>query len=406
MHIVLLNDDALPAAKGGAASVVDRLQKAYLREGHRVTLLTTHQDPAMGPVVKTDGVISLLSDYPLRERHRHCLGSPAMRAALVKAFAELKPDAVHAHNIHTHLTYESLLIAKRFTDHVVLTAHDVFLVAFARVRGERFERLAQQGIPLRMYFWEHLLSVGRKYWPLRNAAIRRILRESKVPVVAISEVHKRFLEVNGIHVRAVISNGVDVLPPVAAEEVRSFRQQWNLTGPTVLFGGRLTEDKGLSALLKAFVRVQRDVPDAQLLIVGDTARVADSLKGIGPLLDRAIVAPGWLSASQMRVAYSASSVVTTPSLCFDPFNLMNIEAMAEGKPVVATCTGGAPEIIVDGATGFTVNPRDTEAFASKLLLLLQDPQKAAQMGSAGCKRVQERFSVEKQCRGYLDLFAS
>ncbi|MBM3231058.1 glycosyltransferase family 4 protein [Candidatus Peregrinibacteria bacterium] len=399
MHIVLLNDDSLPAAQGGAASVVARLEQGYVRAGHRVTLVTTHQDPALDPILRSEGRVSIFSHYPMKERHRHCLGSPAMRTALGEVFAALKPDAVHANNVHAHLTYESVRIAKNYTDRVVLTAHDVFLVAFRRVAGERFERLALQGCPMRMHWWEHLSSVGRKYWPLRNMVIRRILNESQTKVVAISEVQRKFLAINGINVAAVIHNGTEVQSPISPEETAAFRKRHGLTGPTVLFGGRLSEDKGVSVLLAAFRHVRERCPQAKLLIVGDTARIAEVLPG-----DRSsIVCPGWLSHDDMRIAYSASTVVTTPSLCFDPFNLMNIEAMAEGKPVVATSTGGAPEIIVDGVTGFTLNPRDISAFSSALLTLLQDTATAERMGRSAREHVERNFSIDKQCAAYLRL---
>ncbi len=73
--------------------------------------------------------------------------------------------------------------------------------------------------------------------------------------------------------------------------------------------------------------------------------------------------------------------------------------------MVATCTGGAPEIIVDGKTGFIVNPRDIDAFATALQTLLQDPAKAERMGKSGRERAEQHFSVEKQCKEYLALLS-
>lgn len=403
MHIVLLNDDILPKSLGGAAVVFDRLAKGYEQAGHKVSLVTTHQDASLGAVLKDKNTISLLSSYHLKHRHRHCLGDPAMKKKLEQAFKELKPDAVHAHNIHAHLTYQSLLVAKKFTDNIILTAHDVFLVAFYRVRGPRFERTALSGKPFRMHWWDHLLAVGRKYWPLRNRAIRKILKQSGAKVVAISEAHKKLLEANGIRVHAVVPNGTEVRPLMSEKKTSEFRKQYGLAGPTILYGGRLSDDKGSTVLLKAFARVREQCTNTQLLVTGDMERIEDELKSVSPDVRAAIVVTGWLAPAALRVAYSAATVVITPSLCFDPFNLMNIEAMAEAKPVVATSLGGAPEIIEDGKTGLIVYPRDIDAFADALLTFLLDPQKAAKMGKSGRARVERLFSVERQVGEYLKI---
>ncbi len=405
MHILLLNDDSLPKSQGGAAVVVKNLSKAYRQEGHTVTLVTTHQDAQKGPIVREEGVVSLLSIYPPNRRHRHCLGNVAMTKALSEVFAELKPDAVHAHNVHAHLTYESLLIAKQHTSNIILTAHDVFLVAFFRVRGKRLLRLMRSGKSIRLHFWEHIASVGRKYWPLRNRTIKKILAQSGAKVVAISEAHRHFLEANGITVSAVIYNGTNVTSPVSTEDSVAFREHAGLTGPTILFGGRLSSDKGSDVLLEAFARVRNTLPTAQLLIVGEAGRIKESLQAVSPEHRSAIVTPGWLSTQQMCTAYSASTLVTTPNVCFEPFNLMNIEAMAAGKPVVASLFGGAPEIIEEGQTGLVIDPTDIDAFAQALLLLLQDPQKAQQMGTRGRERAQQLFSIETQCTEYLGLLS-
>ncbi|MBU0766644.1 glycosyltransferase family 4 protein [Patescibacteria group bacterium] len=402
MKIVLLNDDSLPLSKGGAAVVMDSLMQGYKDNGHDVTLITTHQDETKGEIMSNGNVISILSNYPSKYRHHHCLGNPKMSSMLSQVFEEIKPDAVHAHNIHAHLTYEGLLIAKKYTSRIILTAHDVFLVAFSRVRGRRFESLALKGKPVRMHWWEHLLSVGRKYWPLRNATIRRILKESGTKVVAISEAQKKFLEANNIKVAAVIHNSTQVSSPVSQEDVNAFRNHLKLTGPTILFGGRLSEDKGIRVLLEAFKILLKNCPSAQILITGESDRVADVFTDFPELKD-SIVHAGWLSQKEMRQAYAASAVVTTPSLCFDPFNIMNIEAMANGKPVVASVLGGAPEIIDDGVTGTIVNPRDTEQFAKALTSLLSNPEKAEEMGRKGRERVEQNFSLEKQSNKYIQL---
>jgi glycosyltransferase involved in cell wall biosynthesis len=79
----------------------------------------------------------------------------------------------------------------------------------------------------------------------------------------------------------------------------------------------------------------------------------------------------------------------------EPFGLVNVEAMASAKPVVAFAHGALPEIVVDGQTGILVPPGDTVAMAESIVSLLRDPQRRAAMGRAGRRRVVEHFAIER-----------
>jgi len=406
MRILLLNDDALPTAHGGAAVIVDKLQRAYKAKGHEAILVTTHQDETQEKIERKENRISLLSNYPLKLRHRCCLGNPAMRAMLSNVFKELKPDAVHAHNVHTHITYESLQIAHKYTDKIILTAHDTFLASFGRVRGRRYEQLALQGKPMRMHWWEHLFAVGRKYWPLRNATIKKILKESGTGVVTISDAVAKFLNANGIPTIATIPNGIEPWEDPPQEEIQAFRKNHSITGPTVLFTGRVREDKGIAALLSTAALVLKEVPNTQFVINGEEENVLPFIAQAKDEVKHAVITTGWLDRDQAKLSYFATDIVTVPSLYLDNFPTVNLEAMAAGKPVVGTIFGGTPEVVRDGETGLIVNPRETEKFAQALVTLLKNPEKTKQMGARGRERVREEFSLERQCEKYLRLMAA
>ncbi|OGJ63789.1 hypothetical protein A3E47_00095 [Candidatus Peribacteria bacterium RIFCSPHIGHO2_12_FULL_54_10] len=389
MHIVLLNDDALPTARGGAAVVVDHLRRAYAQAGHTVTLITTQQQHERWEE-ESDGagrIIRLPIRTSLRNRHRLCTGNPAAASHVKNALRELRPDAVHAHNLHAYLSYESLLLAKEHTDRTILTAHDTFLVSFGRIRENR-----------RLTLLDHLATAGRNYSPFRNRRIRGILQKSKTRVIAISNTLASFLRQNGIQIHAVVYNGTAISATPERTAIENFRKTHGLQGPTILFGGRIGADKGIGVLQKAFAVVRSEIPSAQLAIAGNRERIEHSVRDT-----QGIVLLGHLQQPEMLLAYAAASLVTTPSIYLDPFNLMNIEAMAAGKAVVGTTFGGTPEIVVDGETGFLVDPHNTERFARALLTLLHDPQRAHRMGEQGKKRVSEDFSLEKQAKTYLAL---
>src|SRR5690606_21947439 len=107
-----------------------------------------------------------------------------------------------------------------------------------------------------------------------------------------------------------------------------------------------------------------------------------------------VVFAGWLEGRELVAAYHASDVVLMPSVCFDTFGMVCLEAMACQKPVIATCFGGPKEVVVDGETGYIVNPFDVAVFAERIVEMLSDSDKAQHFGEAGHKRAQELFNLE------------
>ena len=93
-----------------------------------------------------------------------------------------------------------------------------------------------------------------------------------------------------------------------------------------------------------------------------------------------------------------------PSICFDTFGLVNLEAMEHEKPVVATVFGGSPEVVAHDETGLLENPFDVEAFAGRIGDLLGDPALRRRMGQAGRRRLMERFTIERLTDEFLEEY--
>jgi glycosyltransferase involved in cell wall biosynthesis len=165
--------------------------------------------------------------------------------------------------------------------------------------------------------------------------------------------------------------------------------------PRLLVLGRLVERKGQEDAVRALT----DVPDAELVVVGgppvdelDDDPEVQRLRGIAAELgvgDRLVFAgavpradvPGWIR--------SADVVLAVP--WYEPFGITPLEAMACGRPVVATAVGGLVDSVADGVTGDLVPPRDPEALGSTLAALLADDERRAAYGAAGVKRVRSRY---------------
>ena len=106
----------------------------------------------------------------------------------------------------------------------------------------------------------------------------------------------------------------------------------------------------------------------------------------------------------MPDVFAAFDIFVLPSILPEPFGLVVIEAMAAGKPVVATAPGGPSETVVDGETGYLVPPSDASAIARALEELLADPQKRMSMGEAGRRRACEVFALPRYVAEFEQLY--
>jgi alpha-maltose-1-phosphate synthase len=223
----------------------------------------------------------------------------------------------------------------------------------------------------------------------------------------------------------VIHNGVDteVYRPDHRTDVLD-RFAIDPVAPTTVFVGRITRQKGLPHLLQAAAHLPGG---SQLVLCAgspDTEEigreVADAVRRLrdeGRL--RVVWIPEMLPRPQVVQILSHATVFVCPSI-YEPFGLVNVEAMACATPVVASAVGGIPEIVVDGETGVLVpftpgddafgSPADPEAFAVDLAAaitrLLEDPDRAAAMGQASRARVEAEFAWPAIARQTAELYRS
>ena len=199
----------------------------------------------------------------------------------------------------------------------------------------------------------------------------------------------------------VVPNGVDVAAyrPVDDPGVLA-RLGVDPDRPSVLFVGRMTRQKGIDLLLEAGPAID---PAAQLVLCAgapDTPALGAELRAAAAALVARRGGVVWLEAMVPRpdvvALMSHATVFVCPSV-YEPFGLINVEAMACGTAVVATATGGILDVVVDGETGVLVDPpadraRYVAELADRVNALLADPSRAAVLGRAGRRRVEERFT--------------
>jgi glycosyltransferase involved in cell wall biosynthesis len=195
-----------------------------------------------------------------------------------------------------------------------------------------------------------------------------------------------------------------MLPSIAADENRRLRTELGIasTDPVIGVVGSLYPVKGHHHLLAAVPQVLRVYPQATFLIVGkgdleDSLREEVMRRG----LERAVRFLGY--REDVPNLLSIMDIFVLPSLS-EGLSLALLEAMAAGKPVVATNVGGNPELVRDGVTGFSVPPQDPDAIAGGILSLLGDERRRKIFGDNGRQRVKQYFSLEAMADNYQKLY--
>ena len=169
-----------------------------------------------------------------------------------------------------------------------------------------------------------------------------------------------------------------------------------------MFAGRIVSQKGVAVLIRA----AREV-DGEFVICGD-GRQLEAMRRLARRIgvQSRVSFKGWLGADELAQEFADASVVVVPSLWPEPFGLVGIEALAAGRPVIASATGGIEDWLDDRVSGLCVKPGDVRDLAQALNELLADPDRQRAMGEAGRDIVRTRFSPERHVAALLDAYAS
>ncbi len=408
MHIALLSDPLPPEIAGGAGQIAWQLGQGLIAAGHQVTFVTATSGPAQVETRHGITVHMLHSNYAPRWRAWFGLLNPQTVRPLNLLLRKLKPDVVNAHNVHESLGYHSLVIGRFAGAATVFTAHDVMPFAYGKltrfIDPTRLDQL--DGFDYRLPFGYNWRQMRLRWNPARNLSIRHTMHYYVDERVAVSHELKKALEANDLPPFGVVHNGVDPAQFEGPETgINVLRQRYKLEGRRViLFGGRLNREKGDAQLLAALRRVKRKVPNVALLVLARSSDYTRQLMHDNPDLAHELIFGGWLEGAELATAYRLADVVATPSVCFDSFPTVNLEGMAAGTPPVTTCFGGAKEAVIDGETGFVINPYDTDILSERLIRLLTDETLRRRMAEAGRQRICEHFSLKQQVNAMIDVY--
>ena len=201
----------------------------------------------------------------------------------------------------------------------------------------------------------------------------------------------------------VINDGVDV-DLIARLRPANVHAEFFLPTHAPIVGNvaALVPHKGHQHLVDAAALVVREVPDARFVIVGDGDQRVPLERHIRERhLERHVFLAGFradvLELTKGFDLFAMSSLHEGMSVAL-------VDAMAAGKAAVATRAGGMPEVMVDGETGYLVEPRDHQSMAARLVALLENPPLQRAMGDAATARARERFTVERMVAGTAALY--
>ena len=288
---------------------------------------------------------------------------------LSRAIKQLQPDVIHAHD-----------------------PHGVAMAALA---------LSMSTEPVK----PPLLASRRVDFKIRGNALSRWKYRQVDCFICASEAIRQILLSDGVErERAVtVHEGIDLDRVAAASPANIHEELWLPHGAPIIGNvAALVPHKGQKHLIEAAALVVRQVPDARFVIAGEgelREALEQQIRHLG--LEKHVLLAGFrpdvLSVHKAFDIFVMSSVT-------EGLGTSILDAMACGKPVVATAAGGIPEIVRDGRTGLLVPPRDHDAMAAAIVKLLRDEPLRRRMGAAGLSLANARFSAERMVRETLEVY--
>ena len=422
MNICFVNEYFPPFAPGGAEWSLDALARALARRGHRVTIVTPNWGAA--PREERDGVEIVRFAFPLRLAPGRTPASPRWLAnplfylgaalAVTRAARRARADVIHAQNKHSLIP--STLAGRCLGVPVFLTIRDGSLIDAAPLCLHHHDRRPPDCGVRKLwrecseeYFALYMRGRRRKlrtklaflYFWLDACLKQRFLRRVD-GVVGVSEgildIYRRSGLLEGVRRVQAIGNVPPAAPSPSPVEVEALRRRLGLGGRrVVLYVGKFSPGKGTADLVAAAHQVAREFSDALFLFVGEGELDATGahVRRLGPLPNREVLA-----------LYPLAEAVVVPSVVPDALSRVILEAMAAGRPVVATRVGGTPELVIDGKTGLLVERHAPTELARAIAALLGDEALRASLGAGARRHVAERFGADDSVDRLLALYAS
>jgi len=369
---------------GGVETHLTIIMPEMARRKHKVNLLTgTVEGAKIRDTYKEVGIYRTpLMDLNWLTKRGFSGLEDEVKKVFNNFFNRVKPDIIHAHNMH----YFSKLHAKTVEEcagklgiPVILTAHNVW-------DDNLFLELT------RNVKWDHFIAVSH--------FIKRELIGAGIDDKKITTIH------HGIDPRIY-------KPNIKTDKI--LKKYPQLKNKRVIFHpARMGLAKGCDVSIKALNIVKQRFPDIILVLAGtkniidwggtqqkDIAYMVNLVKIFG--LEKNVLIDTF-SLEEIAELYGVAQVCMYPSSSGEPFGLTMLESLASGKPMIVTDSGGMPEIIQDGITGYVIPVKDFEILASRIIQLLSDERLRERFGYTGRQIIEKSFTKEIVTRDTLDIY--
>ena len=397
MKALFLTNEYPPAIYGGAGVHVEYLSRELARL-IELEVRSFGGDPREGPPLSVRRFDVDTTRYTAPQSLRSIFG--ALQRSLDFNTLSIDADIVHCHTWYAH--WGGILAKLNYGKPLVITVHSL-----EPLRPWKREQLGG-GYDFTVWLEKTALEMAD--------AVVTVSDGTRADVERLFNIHP-----NRIH---VIHNGIDPLEYRPVQQPDRLRELGvDPQRPYVLFVGRIARQKGIIHLVRAIPHL---APELQVVLCAgapDTPQIADEMRAAvreARTLRSGIVWIEEMVDVRTKVAlYSHASVFCCPSI-YEPFGIINLEAMACGTAVVGAKVGGIPEVVVDGETGILVRleqqdaspfePIDPEAYSRDLAeainAIAKDPARLQRMGTAGRTRVVDHFSWESIARQTLAMYQS
>jgi glycosyltransferase involved in cell wall biosynthesis len=402
--------------KGGAETVFFQERKQLMEKGYEIVDFSMRH-PRNIPSIYDDYFISNI-DYSGNMYHNLIPSINDLKASfslihnneavkkLQKLIDKTLPRIAHLHNIYHQLTPSIIPVLKSHGIKIVLTLHDYKLICpvysmlkhsrpCSECGGKAFWNVAVHRCYKKSLFKSLLLCI-EAYWHYykRNySCVDIMICPSKFIAQQI-----RNSGFSGVPIE-ILHNGIDIDSITRSSADKGY----------YLYFGRVSEEKGVEFLVNTHSRFQEYRHDSSrtyyqlqsfpLKVVGEGEQL-QRLRREYPDIDFC----GYRSGSELGELIANCSFVVVPSLCSENFSMTVLEAMAYGKPIIATRIGGLPEQIDDGVTGFLIEPGNSNQLMERLAVLMSDKELRKRMGKAARDKLEKEFSFDRHLSKLIQIY--